>query len=147
MTDQSVNVLIVDDDQVDVMLLERALRHHKVFNRLSFATNGSQAIDMLRGENGRGRIGRPFLILLDLNMPAMGGLEFLKEIRADNDLCDSIVFALTTSDDERDINAAYKYHVAGYIIKSNTGSQFDKLVALLDQYWSIVELPRNHLAT
>ncbi len=94
---------------------------------------------MLRG----GRVPRPHLILLDLNMPRMGGLEFIKTLREDRSLCDSVVFVLTTSKSDEDLSAAYRSHVAGYIVKSEIGDSFSSLVQMLDAYWQIVELPKG----
>ena len=94
----------------------------------------------MRGTDGRAAMPRPFVVLLDLKMPRMDGLELLKEIRADESLQDMIVFVLTTSKHDEDIAAAYRQQVAGYILKSNAGADFMKLVDLLDAYWKVVEM-------
>ena len=88
-----------------------------------------------------GQVPRPYIILLDLNMPRMGGLEFLKEVRADPGLSDSVVFVLTTSDDDADRCQAYRQHIAGYCVKSRVGADFLELTGLLKAYWRVVELP------
>lgn len=86
---------------------------------------------------------RPNLILLDLNMPRMGGIEFLEELRTDPNLKDSVVFVLTTSDAEADRLAAYDHFVAGYMVKSKIGENFFQLADMLEGYWRIVELPET----
>lgn len=74
-------------------------------------------------------------------MPRMNGIEFLEELRQDSDFEDSIVFVLTTSDDDQDMVAAYSNHVAGYMIKSKAGEDFIQLIGLLDHYWRVIEMP------
>ncbi|NND99145.1 MAG: response regulator, partial [Pirellulaceae bacterium] len=127
METQPVTLLVVDDDEVDAQGIERAFRKQKIANPLVFATDGIEALKILRGDDGP-TVHRPFLILLDLNMPRMGGLEFLGELRADERLRDSIVFVLTTSDADQDKIAAYEKNVAGYIVKARAGDDFLKLL-------------------
>ncbi len=138
---KEVNVLLVDDDELDREIVFRAFRKSQTANTIVMAENGVEALETLRGENGKSGVPRPYIILLDLNMPLMGGIEFLKLLRQSVDLRDAVVFVLTTSSHEVDIRNAYKHNVAGYILKSEVGSDFLKLVDLLDQYWQIVELP------
>ena len=138
---QHINLLLVDDDEVDVMGLKRALKELKIANPVTVAGDGIEALEHLRGENGRAKLASPFIILLDLNMPRMTGIEFLKEIRKDPALKSSIVFVLTTSSADEDITRAYKNNVAGYIVKSNPADTFRDAVQLLNYYWTIVELP------
>jgi CheY-like chemotaxis protein len=84
---------------------------------------------------------RPYLILLDLNMPRMNGIEFLAELRSDPQLRSSIVFVLTTSNAEEDKVESYGYNVAGYIVKSEVGHRFVNLITMLGHFWRIVEFP------
>jgi len=86
-----VNFLLVEDDAIDVRFIRKTFQTHKITNPLHVACDGVEALEMLRGDGGRERIPRPYLILLDLNMPRMNGIQFLKELRADSTLCDSIV--------------------------------------------------------
>ena len=86
---------------------------------------------------------KPYIILLDLNMPRMGGLEFLEEIRKDPELKSSVVFILTTSSDDRDITSSYEKFVAGYFIKEETGVEFENITDMLSGYWKIVHLPKE----
>lgn len=138
---QDVTFLIVEDDEIDVMALERAFRHLKISNNKVFAKDGVEGLEYLRGENGREKIKAPYIILLDLNMPRMSGLEFLNEIRNDAALGKSVVFILTTSNDARDRLSAYDQHVAGYIIKSDPANGFMEAISMIDHYWKVVELP------
>lgn len=137
----TVNILLVEDDEIDAEAIQRAFRKNKVANPVVVAQNGVEALDRLRGSNGLERIERPFMILLDLNMPRMNGFEFLEELRADPELNDSIVFVLTTSDLDEDKVRAYGHRVAGYTVKGKVGESFLELVTLVDAYWRIIEFP------
>jgi CheY-like chemotaxis protein len=137
----TVNLLLVDDDEVDVQGLKRAFAKSRIGNPITVARDGIEALEFLRGENGRPQLPKPHLILLDLNMPRMNGLEFLEAIRADEDLKRSVVFMLTTSKAEEDRARAYDQHVAGYIVKQDPGNTFMQAVALMEHYWKIVEFP------
>jgi CheY-like chemotaxis protein len=136
----TAQLLHVEDDDLCIMGLVRAFKVAKIANPVRFAHDGIDALEMLRGTNGRGRLPRPYLILLDLNMPRMGGVEFLKELRKDEDLKKSIVFIMTTSDADKDKVEAYNLGVAGYILKTPANA-FLEAAALLDTYWRVVEFP------
>ncbi len=138
MEDRRLNILLVEDDELDVMNVQRSFRKNNVVNPLHVAGNGLEALEMLRGQTiPKDRR----LILLDLNMPKMGGIEFLKELRADPDLRTATVVVLTTSDEERDKVKAYDLNVAGYILKPVTLAAFVEIMAALNKYWSVNELP------
>jgi CheY-like chemotaxis protein len=138
MDPKPLTILLVDDDEVDVMNVQRAFRRNNIINPFYVAHNGLEALDLLRGEEvPRDRR----LVLLDLNMPKMSGLEFLREVRADPELRLLTVIVLTTSDDERDKVEAYNLNVAGYIVKPVTFLAFAETMAALNKYWSINELP------
>jgi CheY-like chemotaxis protein len=137
----TVQLLHVEDDTLCLMGLNRAFKAAKIANPVSFAHDGIEALEMLRGTNGRPRLPRPFLVLLDLNMPRMDGVEFLKELRKDQDLKKSIVFIMTTSGTDEDKIKAYNLGVAGYILKTNPANAFLEATALLDTYWRVVEFP------
>ncbi len=141
-TTQPLNILLVEDDEVDVMNVQRALKKNAATATLHRAANGIEALAMLRTNNkitteNNGRL----LILLDLNMPKMGGLEFLKELRADPALCHLPVVVLTTSMQDHDLATAYQYNVAGYIIKPMTFSSFVETIDVLNRYWSMSAMP------
>ena len=137
----TVTILLVEDDDVDTEAVERAFRKARIANPIVRAKDGAEALAMLRGDNGREALQHPYLILLDLKMPGMGGLKFLEELRRDPELSNSVVFVLTTSSDEQDMAKAYERYVAGYIVKSRAGDNFVGLIGMLDHYWRIVELP------
>lgn len=141
MTEKTVTFLLVEDDEVDVKAIKRSLDALRIANPLVVARDGREALECLRGQNGRPKIESPYLILLDLNMPRMNGLEFLAELRADRELNTAVVFVLTTSRDERDRLSAYEKHVAGYIVKSNVADSFAEAMKLIDHYWRVVEFP------
>jgi CheY-like chemotaxis protein len=138
---ETAHLLHVEDDEICIMGLERAFKKAKIANPISFAHDGIDALDMLRGTGGRERFPRPYLILLDLNMPRMGGVEFLQELRRDEELKKSIVFIMTTSGADKDKVNAYNLGVAGYILKTNPANAFLEATALLDTYWRVVEFP------
>lgn len=138
---EPVNVLVVDDDEVDQMAIRRAFARQKIANPLYAARDGIEALDVLRGKNGHAPLPRPYIVLLDLKMPRMTGLEFLDELRRDPRHRHAIVFMLTTSSDDRDMLRAYDHHIAGYIVKSNVSKEFIEVINLLDCYWRIVEIP------
>jgi len=136
------NLLLVDDDEIDVMTVQRAFKKNNITNELFVATNGLEALAMLRG-NGEPPV-VPLsrrLILLDLNMPKMGGIEFLRELRADPELRPTPVIVLTTSNEDKDKVEAYNLNVAGYIVKPVTFTKFVEAVATLNKYWTLSEMP------
>lgn len=142
MREQStVQLLHVEDDDLCLMGLNRAFKTARISNPISFAHDGVDALEMLRGINGRERLLRPFVILLDLNLPRMDGIEFLKELRKDEELKKSIVFIMTSSDADEDKVNAYNCGVAGYILKTNPANAFLEATALLDTFWRVVEFP------
>jgi len=136
-----LHILLVDDDDVDVMNVQRAFKKNNIINPLYVASNGLEALDLLRGGGEPAIPPERRLVLLDLNMPKMNGLEFLREIRADPELHALLVIVLTTSDDERDKVEAYNLNVAGYILKPVTFGAFVETMATLNKYWAINELP------
>jgi len=143
MSMSAVSILLVEDDLVDVMAVKRALRDLKIANPLFEARDGVEALELLRGTEGRAPIPRPYLILLDLNMPRMGGIELLKELRQDPALHASVVFVMTTSDAEEDRVDAYSLNVAGYVLKHSPAHSFLDAISMLEHYWRIVELPNQ----
>lgn len=137
-----MNLLLVDDDQVDVMNVERAFKKNKLDTPLYNAANGLEALEMLRGQGTSLTVpAQNRLILLDLNMPKMGGIEFLRELRTDENLRAIPVIVLTTSDEDSDKVEAYNLNVAGYILKPVTLTKFVEAIATLNQYWMLNEMP------
>ncbi len=138
MAERALNILLVEDDEVDVMNVERAFERNHLTNALYVAGNGLEALEMLRGKTiPKERR----LVLLDLNMPKMNGIEFLEALRADPELAKTPVVVLTTSNDDQDKIDAYNFNVAGYLLKPVTFSSFCERMATLDKYWALVEMP------
>jgi CheY-like chemotaxis protein len=138
MGERTLNILLVDDDQVDVMNVQRAFKKSNITNPVWVSSNGLEALEMLRS----GTVPKSQrLVLLDLNMPKMNGIEFLRELRADPSLAQTSVVVLTTSKDERDKVDAYNLNVAGYLLKPVEFIDFVGLMAALNKYWTLVELP------
>lgn len=140
MTVNGVTLLLVEDDAVDAEAIQRAFRSERIANPFVVVRDGVEALAALRGE-GPVAIPRPYVILLDINMPRMNGIEFLQALRADPVLTTSVVFVLTTSDRDEDKIDAYQQHVAGYILKSRAGEDFLEVTRLLKVYWHLVEFP------
>jgi len=138
---EPINILLVEDDEIDAMAVTRAFAEYRVTNPIRIARDGIEALEHLRGERGKPATPRPNLVLLDINMPRMNGLEFLEALRGDESLSDTIVFVLTTSSQEEDITAAYRQNIAGYMTKKDAGRDFLSLIRMLTEYWSIVILP------
>ena len=136
---KEVTLLIVDDDDIDAIALERALRRLRLLNTTHRARDGLEALNLLRS----GEISTPYIILLDLNMPRMNGLEFLKALRADQMLTHAVVFVLTTAKSDQDLVAAYQEHIAGYVLKQHMDRDFLEVIGLIEHYWRLVELPVN----
>jgi len=137
MSKKEVTLLLVEDDDVDAMTIERAFKKLKIGNDLVRACDGLEALDIL--ENGK--VTMPFIILLDLQMPRMNGLEFLAALRQHPKFGGSIVFVLTTSKADEDMISSYKHNIAGYFLKSSAGDEFLDIVNLLDGYWKVVHFP------
>jgi CheY-like chemotaxis protein len=141
MTDRELHILLVEDDDGDAKAMERAFKRAKIANPLRRAIDGVHALEILRGENGEEKLAKPFLLLVDLNMPRMNGIQFLEELRNDPILKRTIVFVLTTSKREEDKLAAYDFNIAGYILKQTADDDILNLIDLIGCYWRIVELP------
>jgi len=135
------SILLVEDDEVDVMNVRRAFQKNNITNPLLVAGNGLEALEILRSPRGPAASHLPSLVLLDLRMPKMSGIEFLQEIRTDPLLKKLIVVVLTTSDDEKDVCSAYDLNVAGYIVKPVTFDKFMQAVATLNLYWTLSQIP------
>jgi CheY-like chemotaxis protein len=138
MEDRILNILLVDDDEVDVMNVKRAFKKANILNPVFVAGDGIEALEMLRSgavpEHRR-------LVLLDLNMPRMNGIEFLQELRNDPGLRATSVVVLTTSNEDNDKVEAFDLNVAGYLLKPVTSHQFVELMSQINRYWMLVEMP------
>ena len=133
--------LVVEDNELDVEKIMRSFKRLKLSNPIVHAMNGYEALEILRGENSEKSISVPYIILLDLNMPMMNGLEFLDELRRDKAISPAPVFVLTTSDRKEDVAAAYKYNVCGYIVKPVGMEQMLEALGTLNKYWGLSQFP------
>lgn len=131
--------MLIEDDDVDVMTVNRALRDSKVTNQLVPIGNGEEAIEYLRDESAA----KPGIILLDLNMPKMDGAEFLKIVKADKTLKKIPVVILTTSNSDQDVIETFELGAAGYMVKSVDYEKFVEIIRAIDQYWTLSKLPSN----
>jgi CheY-like chemotaxis protein len=143
MSGRVVHILLAEDDEVDAEAVVRGFRKRRIANPFTVVRDGIEALAVLRGDEENKPLPRPFLILLDINMPRMNGIEFLQQLRQDSELRRSIVFVLTTSNRDEDRFAAYDEQVAGYLLKSRAGEDFVHLTTLLDAYWRTVEFPNE----
>ncbi len=131
-------ILIIDDDLVDAMTIKRAFKDINVTNRIDLVGNGEQALEFLRNDDNE----KPALIFLDLNMPKMNGIEFLRILRQDDQLNMIPVIILTTSKDEHDKVDSFKLGIAGYIVKPVDYMQFVEVIKTVKDYWTFSELPK-----
>ncbi len=132
-------ILLVEDDSVDAMTVRRAMRDLHVTNSVTHSVNGEEALQYLTDPNKE----KPFVILLDLNMPKMNGIEFLKIIKADSNLKMIPVIVLTTSKEKRDVIDSFELGAAGYMIKPVDYAKFVEILSTVMLYWSASETPKN----
>ena len=132
-------ILLVEDDNVDVMTVKRALKDLKVLNQLVPVSNGEEAIEYLKKEN----TSKPCFVLLDLNMPKMNGAEFLKTVKADKTLKKIPVVILTTSNSEQDVIESFELGAAGFMVKSVDYEKFVETIQAIERYWTLSKLPWN----
>jgi len=132
-------ILLVEDDRIDAMTVKRALKDLKVTNQLVHTVNGEEALDYLRNESNK----KPCVILLDLNMPKMNGIEFLKIAKGEEELKKIPVVVLTTSKEEQDVTESFNLSVAGYMVKSVDYKKLTETIRTIDLYWTLSELPNG----
>ena len=137
-------ILLVDDDDVDALIVQRSLKELKITNELVCRVDGEDALEYLRNEGNP----KPCVILLDLNMPKMNGFEFLKVAKADDNLKRIPVVVLTTSDMDQNILDSFSLSAAGYIVKPVDYRQFVEAMKTVDMYWTLSRLPEDsHVVT
>jgi len=132
-------ILLIEDDNVDVMTVERVFRDLKIANQLVSTSNGEQALEYLRTDGNK----KPCVILLDLNMPKMNGTEFLKIVKTDESLKKIPVVVLTTSSQQQDVVESFDLGAAGYMVKSVDYGKFVETIRTINLYWTLSELPSN----
>lgn len=130
-------ILLVEDDQVDTMTVIRALKEIHVTNPLVHLENGEEAVHYLQDPEKE----KPCIILLDLNMPIMNGIEFLHVVKHDDQLKRIPVVVLTTSEEQQDKVNSFNMGVAGYMAKPVDYRQFVEVMRSIDAYWTISEMP------
>jgi CheY-like chemotaxis protein len=130
-------ILLVEDDDVDAMTVQRAIKELKVKNELVRSTNGEEALEYLRNPVNA----KPCIVLLDLNMPRMNGIEFLKAVKADNTLKDIPVVVLAASNEEKDIVETFNLGVAGYIFKPVDAKKLNEFKPI-QLYWTVEQQKR-----
>ncbi len=133
-------ILLVEDDTVDTMSVKRAFQHLHIKNNLVNAANGEEALEYLRNKDNA----RPQIILLDLNMPRMNGVEFLKIVKADDHLKNIPVIILTTSKADQDRVETFKLSIAGYIMKPMNHEDFIEMMDRIHQYWEMTLFPEDY---
>jgi CheY-like chemotaxis protein len=136
-----IRILLVEDDDGDAKAMERTFQKARIANPIIRALDGIEAMEILKGTDEHPKLESPYLLLVDLNMPRMGGIQLVTAIRADPDLCDTIIFILTTSNRSQDIQTACSLNVTGYILKEEAGEDIFRRVSLVGSYWRIVEMP------
>ncbi len=130
-------IMIVEDDVADVLIIKKALNELQINNKLVQLNNGEEGIDYLNNNSNE----QPCIIFLDLNMPKMNGIEFLKIIKNEESLRQIPVVALTTSINKDDICACFKSGIAGYIVKPVDFRKFVKAIRIVDLYWMLSQMP------
>lgn len=139
---KSVNILLVEDNEGDIVLTIEALEESKIINSINVVRNGKEAIDYVFNEGKYKDVSPPDLILLDVNLPLKSGHEVLMVIKADERTKHIPVIMLTTSSSERDINLSYQHYVNCYITKPVDLTDFFEAVTSIEQFWfNIVKLP------
>lgn len=140
-----IRILLVEDDPADQKLVKMSLSNQEITSELCVVNNAEEALDFLCSQGGdSSQTTTPDLILLDLNMPGMGGKEFLKHIKVDEDLRQIPVVIVTTSNSERDVIDSYKLQAAGYVHKPKTLDEFRRVMGEIKDYWFMLcKLPNK----
>ena len=142
MNSPEVSVLLVEDNDFDVMRVTRAFKKLDDGRPVIRARDGVDALNILSGEGGSASLQHPFVIILDLNMPRMGGLEFLNKLRSDTAHRSAPVFVVTTSDYHADVKAAHSHLINGYFVKPKTAGEMTEILGLLSRYWDLCQYPQ-----
>lgn len=141
MSARSPRFLIVEDNDLDVEKITRDFRRLDITNEIIRARDGIEALEILCGSESEPPLSGPFVVLLDLNMPRMSGLELLEQIRSNKSIAHTPVVVMSTSDRMTDVKAAYRQNVSGYLVKHAEPSKSYEALAALKNYWEVCELP------
>ena len=133
----SCPILLVEDDLIDAMMVKRALKDLKITNKLIHRENGEEALNYLKSNIGS----KPCIVLLDLNMPRMSGIEFLEIVKKDAFLKSIPIIILSTSSEHQDLLDSYSHSVAGYMVKPVDYHKFVEMMKTISTYWSHSKLP------
>lgn len=133
-----MNILLIEDDNIEIMKLQRTVAKLGLNHKITEAKNGEQAIELLKSANAL-----PDIILLDLNMPRMSGIEFLQILKADALLKYLPIVILTTSENRVDLLECYKIGIAGYIIKPLKYEDYQNKLEKVLAYWDVNELVKG----
>ena len=144
MTKPKVTILCVEDDDVDFWALERAFEEKEINVSLLRASTPEVASLILKGTDSGNAISKPYIILLDINLPVYNGIDFLRELRKDPELKTAIVFALSTSSNPKDIQEAYELNVAGYFLKETNDEAFNTVLSFIEPYLNCVQFPNQN---
>ncbi|KHA51204.1 response regulator [Sulfitobacter geojensis] len=136
-----MNILLVEDNDIDVEILKRSLRKLGSTGSLMRAKDGVEALEILSDDVLRQQLVRPYVILLDINMPRMNGHEFLAQLRQTEGIKSARVFVFTTSASKKDIELAYENYANGYIVKPDSSSELSDVLKTLQEYWSLCKMP------
>ena len=126
-------IMLIDDDYIDVMTVQRAMHDSAIEKELLIAGNGEEALEMLRSEKNK----IPCIILLDINMPIMNGIEFLEEIKADEELRSIPAIVLSTSEHDQDKIALFNLSIAAYMVKPASYPRFVEMFRRIKAYWQL----------
>jgi two-component system, response regulator len=143
-TENEVEIVLVEDNPNDAELISRSLKKHHLANKIVHLTDGAQALEFLLGAGAAGRPGGPGLprvVLLDIKLPKVDGLEVLRQMKADARTREIPVVILTSSNQERDVSTAYALGVNSFVTKPIKFDEFAKVVAELGMYWLMVNVP------
>lgn len=135
-------ILLVEDDQMDIMNVQRELRKHNINLPMHIAGNGREALNLLRGDNNQPKIDKPSVVMIDINMPRMNGLELLEALRSDPEFVGLNIFIMTTSDLEADRLKARELAVSGYIVKPLNFDKFGEGGSTVDGFSLFLDLLR-----
>ncbi|MFB0551844.1 MAG: response regulator [Phycisphaerae bacterium] len=139
----SMPILLVDDDNIDVMMFKRALEDLKITNPLIHLADCKEALEYLKNEDNE----KPWVVLADLNTPQMNGLEFLMAVKTNDALKQIIVVILSGSDDEEDIAGSFRLGATGYIVKPSDYKKLVEMIRTIHAYWTLSELPRESVVS
>ncbi|MFN8488017.1 MAG: response regulator [Caldilineaceae bacterium] len=142
---REIRILLVEDDEVEVEHIVRSFRQRHFTSQVICVNEANEALKLLRGQEGHSPLPRPYVILLDLHLPGISGLEFLQSLRQDAQLKASTVFLLTASASEQEVRKAYGLGVAGFILKDKAGEYYQHLIQMLECYLMLVSPFNNYL--